>query len=40
MTRRIDWSDDNPVWGQAGHNVHVASNGSHVDDHHTEGGHG
>lgn len=30
MTALIDWSDDNDRWGVAGHNVHIASNGSHV----------
>lgn len=29
----IDWSDTNTHWGEAGHNVHIAENGSFVSDH-------
>lgn len=34
----IDW--DSPTWGKPGHNVHIAANGSDVDDRHQDGGHG
>lgn len=30
--KRIDW--DSTAWGQAGHNVTLAANGSWVLDHH------
>lgn len=30
--KRIDWNSE--TWGQAGHNVHVAENGSHVPSAH------
>jgi hypothetical protein len=36
--RAIEWGS--PDWGKPGSNVHVAANGSHVDDRHTDGGHG
>lgn len=31
----FEWGSD--TWGQPGHNVHVADNGSHVPDSHAEG---
>lgn len=30
----VDW--DSETWGQPGHNVHIADNGSDVADAHTE----
>lgn len=30
----IDWSDTNTHWGEVGHNVHHAENGSWVGDKH------
>lgn len=32
--RAVEWGS--PNWGKPGHNVHVAENGSHVPDAHTE----
>lgn len=34
----VDW--DSPTWGKPGHNVHIADNGSAVDDRHEDKGHG
>jgi hypothetical protein len=34
------FSWDSPTFGLAGHNVHEATAGSWVDDHHADGGHG
>jgi hypothetical protein len=31
----IEWGGEH--WGQPGHNVHIAENGSHVPDAHSEG---